>query len=338
MKYILITGWTGYIGSHCVVELQKSWYTPIIIDNLSCSHVKTIEYIQAITWKEVIFYQWDIRDAVFLRDIFFRYTIDAVIHFAWLKAVWESCEKVWWYHDNNIWWSMQLFQIMHDFGVKDIIFSSSATVYKNQDNNISGLKETDLTGDTTNPYGTSKYVIEMLLRDYALHHNWRVINLRYFNPIWAHQSWLIWENPDTIPNNLLPYIMKVASWELKMLQIFGADYDTCDGTWVRDYIDVGDLCIWHVKAFEFLRQQDIAMYEVFNLWVWRWLSVLEIHALCEEITWKNIPYKIVNRRLWDLASVYSDPSKAETMLWWKAKTDIRESIKHAWNFYNRSFL
>lgn len=334
MKNILITWWAWYIGSHCVVELEKQGYNTIIIDNLSNSTFENISKIEKILDKKIIFHKWDILDEDFLSEIFSKNNIDAVIHFAWLKAVWESCENVWLYQENNIVWSIKLFKIMNKFGVKNIIFSSSATVYKEQKNK-KWYSENDETWNTTNPYWTSKYIIEILLRDYVLHQNWKAINLRYFNPIWAHESWLLWETPNGIPNNLLPYIMKVANWELSKLRVFGNDYDTVDWTWVRDYIDVVDLSIGHIKALEYLAKQTNPVLETFNLWVWKWVSVLEMHKICKEITQKDIAYEILARRSWDIAEVYCNPEKAFSELNWKTKTSLEDSIKNMWKFYNR---
>ena len=333
MKNILVTWWAWYIWSHTVLELEKAWYNTIIIDNLSNCNMGNIYWLEDILWKKLNFFEWDILDYDFLSNIFINNKIDLVVHFAWLKAVWESCEKVWYYQYNNISWSINLFKVMDENNVKNIIFSSSATVYKSK--NIRELwwyNENDIVWDAANPYWTSKFIIEILLRDYYLHKWWKVINLRYFNPIWAHSSWKIWESPIWIPNNLLPYILKVAKWELKELWVFWNDYDTIDWTWVRDYIDVVDLSIWHLKSIEYLNSSNSSLFENFNLWVWNWYSVLQLHNICEKVIWKRIPYKILNRRPWDLDIVYSDPKKANEILSWKAEVDIFESVKNSWKF------
>lgn len=332
MKTFLLTGWTWYIGSHWAVELLKLWQNVIIIDNLSNSKKETINKIKQITWKEPKFYKWDLKNKQDLEKIFKENKIDFVIHFAWSKAVWESCEKPFKYYENNIIWSLNLFEIMDKYNVKNIIFSSSATVY----DSISKppLEENDIAWNTTNPYWTTKFIIENILRDLANHKNFRVVNLRYFNPIWADSSWLIWENPNDIPNNLLPYVMKVANWELEEIRVFWNDYYTRDWTWERDYIHVVDLIKWHIKSIEYIEnnKSEKWFFEVFNLWTWKSTSVLEIIDITKEITWKNIKYKIVWRRTWDLAKSYCNPKKANEILWWEANYDVKQAIKDSWNF------
>lgn len=337
-KQILITWWLGYIGSHGVVAFEEAGYQTVIIDNLSNTNLKVLDNIEKIIWYKPDFYKIDLREKYKLTNLFKKYSFDGVVHFAGLKAVWESCENVWDYHQNNVFWSINLFQVMQDFEVKNIIFSSSATVYDVKDENIkiSWLKETDITWNTTNPYWTTKFVIEQLLKDYANHKSWKIVSLRYFNPIWAHKSWYLWEDPNGIPNNLLPFIMKVATWELKEVWVFGDDYNTIDGTWVRDYIDVVDLVEWHLKAYEYIQKWEAKwFFETFNLWVGAWVSVLEMIKIVSEVVWKQIPYSIKPRRPWDLAIVYSNPSKANKVLGWQASTNIKESIKNAWKFYNK---
>lgn len=333
-KTILITWWLWYIWSHWVIAFEEAWYKTIIIDNLSNTSIDVLWNIEKVLWKKVDFFQMDLREKEKLEDIFSKYKFDWVVHFAWLKAVWESCEKPLEYHDNNIIWSIILFQVMEKFSCKKIIFSSSATVYSYK--NSMPLSEESIIWDTTNPYWTTKFVIEQLLKDYANHASWKIANLRYFNPIWAHKSWYLWEDPKWIPNNLLPYVMKVATWELKEVWVFWDDYETIDGTWVRDYIDVVDLVDWHLKAYEFIEKiEEKWIFETFNLWVWKWISVLEIIKIVSEVVWKEIPNSIKPRRSWDLWLVYSSPKKANEMLDWYANTDIKESIKKAWKFYNK---
>ncbi len=352
-KTLLITWWLWYIWSHGVIEFVKAGYEIVIIDNLSNSKLSVLDNIQKIINYKPIFYQIDLLDKDWLEEVFIKHKFDGVVHFAGLKAVGESCENVWLYHTNNIVWSINLFETMEKYSVRKIIFSSSATVYKVKDKIDSWLKEIDPTWDTTNPYGTTKFAIEQLLKDYANHKSWQVVNLRYFNPIWAHESWFLWEDPNGIPNNLLPYIMKVAVWELSEVWVFGNDYKTIDWTGVRDYIDVVDLVVWHLKAWELVerwmeqqtrayKQKNIetkpglcGFFESFNLWVWKWVSVLEMIDIASDVVWNKIPYTIKPRRDWDLDIVYSDPSKANEVLNWKAQSSIRQSIENSWKFYNK---
>ena len=345
---LLITWWLGYIGSHAVVKFEKTWYETVIIDNLSNSKSEVLDNIEKILWYKPTFYKVDLLDKSWLEKVFQKNKFDGVLHFAWLKAVWESCEKAIWYFQNNISWSLNLFEIMDKYWVKNIVFSSSATVYDveklpNDDiekiwNDVvlkRWLKETDPTWNTTNPYWTTKWLIEEVLKDLAKFSWFNVVSLRYFNPIWAHPSWLLWENPNWIPNNLVPYIMKVLKWELKELKIFWWDYPTKDWTWIRDYIDIMDLIEGHIKAREYLKEKSIEkwFFEVFNLWVWRWVSVLEMIKLVEKVSYRKVPYKIVNRRKWDLAEVWCDASKAEKELGWKGKRSLEESIRKGLRFF-----
>ncbi len=371
-KTILITGWTGYIGSHWVVAFEQAWYKTVIVDNLVNSSLKSLDWIEKILWYKPDFYNVDLRTSLqpspleergqvekinyidwkevkwnfSLEEVFKKYGFDWVIHFAWLKAVWESCEKPLEYFDNNIVWTIKLFEVMEKFWVKNIIFSSSATVYDSrvyEDKNFSWAVETDLTWNTTNPYGTTKFITEQILRDLSSFSGFRVANLRYFNPIWAHESWVIWEDPAWIPNNLLPYIMKVATWELEKLKVFWWDYPTIDWTWVRDYIDVVDLIEGHLKSYEKitspqpspLGEREQGQFEVYNLWVGRGISVLEMVEVARKVTWKEISYEIVERRSWDLAEVYCNPNKAKKELNWEAKISLEDSLKNSWKFYNK---
>jgi UDP-glucose 4-epimerase len=329
-KIILITWWTWYIGSHGVVAFESDWYKTVIVDNFINSSIKTLNWIEKIIWYKPDFFEVDLRDREKLENIFKKYNFDWVIHFAWLKAVWESCEKPLEYFDNNLVWSIYLFELMNKYNVKNIIFSSSATVY-NQDNTVPFL-ENDKTWTTTNTYWTTKLLTEKILEDLSKFSGFNVMNLRYFNPIWAHKSWFIWENPEWIPNNLLPYILKVARWELKEVWVFWDNYDTIDGTWVRDYIDVVDLIDGHLKAYNNICR----WFNTYNLWVGKWISVLEMINKTSEVIWKDILYKIIDRRSWDLWEVYCDPKKSEKELLWKAKTSLGESLKNSWNFVNKS--
>lgn len=333
MKTLLLTGWTGYIWSHNAVLFMQQWYDIVILDNLSNSSEDVLESIAEITKKEVKFYKWDITSTSDLETVFSENKIDAVIHFAGLKAVGESCDKPFEYYENNLNGSLRLFEIMEKYDVKDIIFSSSATVYNPYEK--PPFCETTATWNTTNPYGTTKFLIENILRDLASYKNFRVANLRYFNPIGAHSSGLIGEDPNDIPNNLLPYIMKVASGELKELSVFWDDYNTEDGTGVRDYIHVDDLATGHLAAFKWLEKGEDnkeGIFESFNLGTGNGTSVKEMIEITEEVIWKKLPYKVVKRRSWDIASAYCSPKKAKEVLWWEAKKSAKEAIADSWNF------
>lgn len=332
-KTILLTWATWYIGSHTAIEFIEAGYEVIIVDNLANSHTNSLTWIEKITWVLPKFYECDLRDTEKIEHIFQKYSFDCVIHFAGLKAVWESCEKPLEYFDNNIIWSLRLFECMKKYWVKKCIFSSSATVY--DPINFESWKwvwELWTTGETTNPYGTTKYIIERILRDLAEFSEFQIVNLRYFNPIWAHPSGNIGEYPDEYPNNLLPYVMKVACGELPHLNIFGNDYNTPDGTWVRDYIDVCDLSKAHFKAYFSLEWASAWNIEHYNLWTGRWTSVLELIQIASEIKWSDIAYKITERRAWDIAQVFCYPKKAEEKLWWIAETSIAESVKNSYEF------
>jgi UDP-glucose 4-epimerase len=354
MQTLLLTWWTWYIGSHAAVVFLQAGYNVIILDNLSNSSEEVLGKIKNITGKEAKFYQWDIKNTADIEKIFQENTIDGVVHFAGLKAVGESCEKPFQYYENNVIGSKNLFEIMEKYSCRKIIFSSSATVYDTTHPNAPdlisplslkgegargwGLKETSPTGNTTNPYGTTKFLIENILRDLATHTELHVANLRYFNPIGAHESWLIGEDPNDIPNNLLPYIMKVASWELRKLSVFWNDYDTPDWTGVRDYIHVMDLAQAHLKAWEYLhppiitREEMKGCFESFNLGTGKWSSVLEMVHATEAIIWKPLPYTISARRPGDIASAYCSPEKARELLNWKAEKSVKEAIADSWNF------
>ena len=354
MTTLLITWWLGYIGSHAVVEFEKAGYKTVIVDNLSNSKIEVLGRIEKILWYRSKFYKVDLLDKSWLEKVFKENKFDWVLHFAGLKAVWESCEKPILYFQNNISGSLNLFELMDKYRVKNIIFSSSATVYDVKSlpedaveiiwNDFilkRWLRETDPVWNTTNPYWRTKFIIEQILQDLAKFAWFKVISLRYFNPIWAHPSGLLWEDPRWIPNNLMPYIMKVLKWELNYLKIFWWDWPTKDWTWVRDYIDIMDLIEGHLAAWKYLesrglksnkRSEEIFL-EIFNLWVWRWVSVLEMVKLVEKVSGKKVPYKIVERRPGDLAEVWCDASKAEKELWWKAKRSLEESIESMLRFY-----
>lgn len=353
MQTLLLTGWTGYIWSHAAVAFLEAGYNLILLDNLSNSSKDVLQKIEKITGKTPKFYQGDIQDTSILEAIFTENALDGVIHFAGLKAVGESCEEPFLYYENNILWSIRLFEVMEKFGVRNIIFSSSATVYDTAHQDAPdlitplsskergwgwGLRENSPTGNTSNPYGTTKFLIENILRDMASYKNFRVANLRYFNPIGAHESGLIGENPHDIPNNLLPYIMKVAIWELKELFVFGDDYDTPDGTGVRDYIHVVDLAQAHLKAWEYINKtekESQGFFESFNIGTGNGTSVKEMIDITQQIIGSTLAYKIAARRPWDIASAYCSPKKAEKILWWKAQKSVEQAVEDSWNFIQK---
>ncbi len=326
---ILVTGGAGFIGSHTVVELLNAGYDPIILDNLCNSKSESVKRIKEITGKDVKFYECDIRDREGLDKIFAENSIEAVIHFAGLKAVGESCEKPLEYYDNNIGGTVILCEAMKAAGCKKIVFSSSATVYGSE--NPSPLKEDMPEGKTTNPYGTTKLYIERILKDlYASDNEWSICLLRYFNPIGAHKSGRIGEDPNGIPNNLVPYIAQVAIGRREFLSVFGADYDTPDGTGVRDYIHVVDLALGHIKAVEkVLAEKSCSTY---NLGTGTGYSVLDVVKAFEKASGKTVAYKIVDRRPGDIATCFSDPSKAKAELGWEAKRGIDEMCEDSWRW------
>lgn len=326
---ILVTGGAGYIGSHTCVEILNAGYEIVILDNFYNSCPEALNRIKELTGKDFKFYECDIRDKAGLDKVFAENKIDAVIHFAGLKAVGESCAKPLEYYENNIGGTITLCEAMRDAGCKKIVFSSSATVYG--ENNPSPLKETMQIGGTTNPYGTTKYMIELILRDlWASDNDWSIAILRYFNPIGAHKSGRIGENPNGIPNNLMPYITQVAVGKLACLSVFGDDYDTHDGTGVRDYIHVVDLALGHVKAVEkVLADKGV---DAYNLGTGIGYSVLDIVHAFEKACGKPLNYKIVDRRPGDLATCYSDPSKALETLGWKAERGLDEMCEDSWRW------
>ena len=326
---ILVTGGAGYIGSHTVVELQNVGYDVVVLDNLSNSSEKSLQRVEKITGKKVPFYQADIRDRAALEKIFEAETIDAVIHFAGLKAVGESVAKPWEYYENNIGGTLTLTDVMRKHGVKNIIFSSSATVYG--DPAIIPITEECPKGQCTNPYGWTKSMLEQILSDIQkADPEWNVILLRYFNPIGAHKSGMIGENPSGIPNNLMPYITQVAVGKREELGVFGNDYDTHDGTGVRDYIHVVDLAIGHVKALKKISEK--AGLKIYNLGTGVGYSVLDIVKNFEEASGVKIPYSIKARRPGDIATCYADASLAKEELGWEAQYGIREMCEDSWRW------
>ena len=329
---LLITGGTGYIGSHTVVELLNLNKDIVIVDNLSNSSTLVLDRITKITGKTVTFIEADICDEAALNRIFEQHNIDAVIHFAGLKAVGESNEIPLAYYQNNVAGSVTLFRVMANHNVKNLVFSSSATVYG--ENNPAPLVETMPTS-ATNPYGQTKLMVEHILQDLAKSDEaWSIACLRYFNPIGAHETGLIGENPNGIPNNLLPYVAQVAVGRLPQLQIFGDDYDTSDGTGVRDYIHVVDLAVGHVKALESLTK--ISGCQPINIGTGNGTSVLEIVNTFKEISGQDIPYAIVPRRAGDIATVYADATVANELLGWQASRDLNAMIADTWRWQSQN--
>ena len=330
---VLVTGGAGYIGSHTCVELMESGHDVVVIDNLCNSNPRSLERVEALTGKKVSFYEGDVRDEALLRRIFAEQAIDSVIHFAGLKAVGESVAQPWRYYDNNLNSTLVLTKVMADVGVKRIIFSSSATVYSGD--NEMPLRETSRTGSCTNPYGWTKYMTEQILSGIAhADPEWSVVLLRYFNPIGAHESGMIGEDPRGIPNNLMPYITQVAIGRREKLSIFGNDYDTPDGTGVRDYIHVVDLAKGHVAAVTFATENTGC--EVFNLGTGTGYSVLDMVKAFEEANGVRIPYRIAGRRPGDLPVCYADPAKSAEMLGWKAEKNLRDMCRDSWNWQSRN--
>ena len=327
---ILVTGGAGYIGSHTCVELLNRDYNVIVIDNLVNSSEKSLERVQRITGKDLVFYEEDVRNSTALDNIFSKYSIDCVIHFAGLKAVGESVQMPLEYYDNNMISTIRLCEAMREHNVGNIVFSSSATVYSG-DNEVP-LKEVSKTGYCTNPYGWTKYMNEQIIRDTAnALKDWSVCLLRYFNPIGAHPSGLIGEDPKGIPNNLMPYISQVAVGKLDHLNVFGNDYNTPDGTGVRDYIHVCDLAAGHVAAIDYMLKGNKGE-NVFNLGTGTGYSVLEMVNAFEKATGQHIPYEIAPRRPGDLATVYADPDKSASILGWKAKYNLEDMCRDSWNW------
>ena len=334
MSKILVTGGAGFIGSHTCVELLNAGYEIVVVDNLYNSSEKSLDRVRELTGKDFAFYPFDIRDKENMQKIFDDHKIDACIHFAGLKAVGESCQKPLEYYDNNIGGTLALCEVMKNNDCKKIVFSSSATVYGTE--NVSPLKESMKTGGTTNPYGTTKYMIEIILDDFHKGDSeWAVTLLRYFNPIGAHKSGRIGENPNGIPNNLMPYITQVAVGKLPQLNVFGDDYNTHDGTGVRDYIHVVDLALGHVKAVEKILKDEPKV-NVYNLGTGNGYSVLDIVKAFEQASGQKINYKIAPRRPGDLDTCYSDASKALNELGWKAERDLLEMCEDSWRWQSNN--
>ena len=327
---ILVTGGAGYIGSHTVVELLNSGREVVIIDNFSNSKPEVLENIKKITGKDFKFYEINYLDKEKLEKVFEENKIEAVMNFAGYKAVGESTKKPLEYYENNISGALVLLKTMQKYNVKKFIFSSSATVYGEPEQ--IPITEECKTGGTTNPYGTTKLFIEQILQDlYKSDNSWDIAILRYFNPVGAHESGLIGEEPQGIPNNLMPYIVRVASGELEQLSVFGNDYNTPDGTGVRDYIHVVDLAKGHIKALEKLEKENKGIF-VYNLGTGTGYSVLDMVKAFEESTEQKVNYKIVERRPGDIATCYSNPEKAKTELGWEANKTLKDMCKDSWRY------
>lgn len=332
MQNILVTGGTGFIGSHTVLELLNADYNVVVVDNLSNSNIESLRRVEKLTSKTVDFFKTDLLDTDGLTDIFNSYSFDAVIHFGALKAVGESVEKPILYYKNNIAGTINLCDVMEKAGVKNIVFSSSATVYG--DPTQSPLKE-ESSLSAVNPYGQSKLTSEYLLKDiHASDSDWNIALLRYFNPVGAHESGMIGEDPSGIPNNLMPYITQVAVGKLDKLSVFGNDYPTRDGTGERDYIHVVDVAVGHIKALEKFSEQPGLL--VYNLGTGSGSTVLELIKTFEEVNNVSIPYKIAPRRPGDAATCFADPSRAEKELGWKTERGLKEMCRDAWNWQKKN--
>ena len=326
---VLVTGGAGYIGSHTCVELLNLGYDVVVIDNLCNSNPKSLDRVEELTGRKVTFYEGDVRDEALLRKIFADHAIDSVIHFAGLKAVGESVGQPWRYYDNNLNSTLILTKVMEEAGVKKLIFSSSATVYT-ADNEMP-LRENSRTGGCTNPYGWTKYMTEQILSGMAFaDKEWSVVLLRYFNPIGAHESGRIGEDPRGIPNNLMPYITQVAIGRREFLSVYGNDYDTHDGTGVRDYIHVVDLAKGHVAAVNYAAGNTGC--EVFNLGTGIGYSVLDMVKAFNQANGLDLPYRIVERRPGDIATCYADPTKSAQVLGWKAEKNLEDMCRDSWNW------
>lgn len=327
--HVLITGGAGFIGSHTVVELLEAGYEVVINDNFSNSSPLVLSRIEEITGKRPLLIEGDIRDRALLDDVFKQHEIDAVVHFAGLKAVGESVQKPLEYYDNNVSGSVVLFEAMRDAGVKRLVFSSSATVYGDPEE--IPISENCPIGVPTNPYGMSKLMVERILQDLVVAEaDFSVALLRYFNPIGAHESGLIGENPSGIPNNLLPYVTQVAIGKLAQLSVFGSDYPTVDGTGVRDYIHVVDLAKGHLAALDYLK--GAVGCHVWNLGTGQGYSVLQIIEAFEKATGVSVPYKLVERRAGDIAECWSNPAKAKDELGWEAGYGLEDMMRHSWKW------
>lgn len=329
---VLVTGGAGYIGSHTCVELLNAGYEVVVVDNFSNSHQESLQRVQKITDKSLSCYEVDICDKAALSQVFAKHSIDSVIHFAGLKAVGESVAKPLWYYHNNVHGTLSLLEVMAEYRVYNLVFSSSATVYGDP---ASVPINESFPLSATNPYGRSKLMIEDILRDlYVADPQWNLIMLRYFNPVGAHASGLIGEDPNGIPNNLMPFISQVAIGKLECLSVFGDDYETPDGTGVRDYIHVVDLAKGHIKAVEKLVEKPGAV--AYNLGTGQGYSVLDMIAAFEKASAKSVAYKVVARRPGDIASCYADPSFAANELGWRAELGVEAMTRDGWNWQSKN--
>ncbi|NOT10735.1 MAG: UDP-glucose 4-epimerase GalE [Methylococcaceae bacterium] len=342
VRNVLVTGGAGYIGSHACTELLQANYRVVVVDNLSNSKAESLSRVEQITGKPVQFYQADIRDKQALTDIFSREAISTVMHFAGLKAVGESCEQPLNYYHNNVYGTLVLVEAMRDADVKQLVFSSSATVYGES---VHVQYTEDFPLGPINPYGRSKAMIEDILRDLSaadtiskVQNPWKIALLRYFNPIGAHESGLIGEDPNGIPNNLMPYVSQVAIGKLAQLSVFGDDYPTRDGTGIRDYIHVVDLVKGHIKAIAALQGErfNAGACRAYNLGAGRGCSVLEIIETFERVTGKKVNYKIAPRRVGDLAECFANPERAIMELDWKVEKNLDDMVSDAWNWQKKN--
>lgn len=330
---VLVTGAAGYIGSHTCISLHEAGFDFVVFDNLCNSSKQSLKRVEKIIGKEIDFVEGDIRDKDALDEVFKKYEIDSVIHFAGLKAVGESVANPLEYYDNNINGTLVLLEVMKKHNCKKIVFSSSATVYG--DPHTTPIKENFPVGATTNPYGRTKYFIEEILRDvYISDNEFKIVLLRYFNPVGAHESGAIGEDPNGIPNNLMPFVSQVAVGKREFLSVFGGDYDTHDGTGVRDYIHVVDLAAGHVKALE--KIDGINEVLTVNLGTGNGYSVLDMVKAFEKASGKKVAYKIVDRRAGDIAKCFADPSYAKEVLDWEAKKGIDEMCLDTWNWQSNN--
>ena len=328
---ILITGGVGYIGSHSCIELIAAGYEIVVVDNLCNSSLEALKRVEILTGVSIPFHQVDVRNEKALRKVFEKHSIDGVIHFAGLKAVGDSVENPIEYYDNNVVGTFTLTKVMREYNCKTFVFSSSATVYG--DPHTVPIKE-DFPLTVTNPYGRSKLMIEEFLQDvFVADNNWKIALLRYFNPVGAHKSGLIGEDPNNVPNNLMPYISQVAVGKLEKLSVFGDDYNTIDGTGVRDYIHVVDLAIGHVKALQALNSPQVL---TVNLGTGKGYSVLEMIVAFEKCSGESIPYQIVDRREGDIGTCYTDTTYAKNKLNWSAEYDLDEMCMDTWRWQSRN--
>ncbi|MGJ0483343.1 MAG: UDP-glucose 4-epimerase GalE [Methylomicrobium sp.] len=330
---ILVTGGAGYIGSHTCLELLQAGYPVVVIDNFCNSKEESLRRVKKLTGREITVVHGDIRDRTLLRKVFSEYEIEAVIHFAGLKAVGESVLKPLAYYENNVFGSIALAEVMEEFGIRNLVFSSSATVYG--DPATVPIREDFPVGPTTNPYGSSKLMTEQIYRDLVkAHPAWRIMLLRYFNPVGAHESGMIGEDPNGIPNNLMPFIAQVAVGRRDELSVFGNDYATPDGTGVRDYIHVTDLALGHIAALKTL--PDVSGVATVNLGTGHGYSVLEMVKAFEAASGKKVAFRIVSRRPGDIAACYADPTLAFELMGWRAERGVETMCRDAWRWQSRN--